>query len=80
MGMISTALSYVVWNRTVKEIPASLGRIEQVTIPVLASIMGFVFLGERVTTTLIFNGAFVLSGIYLVEHKTVVPGKSEKKK
>lgn len=71
MGMISTALSYVVWNKTMKEIPAYLGGLVQVTVPVLASIMGIVFLGELVTIPLVLGGALVLSGIYLVEHKAI---------
>jgi drug/metabolite transporter (DMT)-like permease len=70
MGMISTALSYVVWNRTMKEIPAYLGGLVQVTVPVLASIMGVIFLGELVTTSLVLGGVLVLSGIYLVEYKS----------
>ena len=70
MGMISTALSYVVWNRTMKRIPAYLGGIVQVTVPVLASIMGIIFLGEMITPSLVLGGALVLSGIYLVEFKS----------
>ena len=69
MGMVSTALSYVVWNRTMKQIPAYLGGLVQVIVPVLASIMGIIFLGERITTSLVLGGALVLSGIYLVQFK-----------
>jgi drug/metabolite transporter (DMT)-like permease len=69
MGMISTALSYVVWNRTMKKIPAYLGGLVQVTVPVLASIMGIIFLRELVTASLVLGAALVLSGIYLVEYK-----------
>ena len=69
MGMLSTALSYVVWNRTMKKIPAYLGGLVQVTVPVLASIMGIIFLREIITTALVLGGALVLSGIYLVEFK-----------
>ena len=70
MGMVSTALSYVVWNRTMKKIPAYLGGLVQVTVPVLASIMGIIFLGELITTSLVLGGALVLTGIYLVEFKS----------
>ena len=69
MGMISTALSYVVWNRTMKQIPAYLGGLVQVTVPVLASIMGIIFLREVITASLVFGGALVLSGICLVQFK-----------
>jgi drug/metabolite transporter (DMT)-like permease len=70
MGMVSTALSYVVWNRTMKKIPAYLGGLVQVTVPVLASIMGIIFLGEMITISLVLGGGLVLSGIYLVEFKS----------
>jgi drug/metabolite transporter (DMT)-like permease len=53
-----------------KEIPAYLGGLVQVTVPVLASIMGVTFLGELVTTSLVLGGVLVLSGIYLVEYKS----------
>jgi drug/metabolite transporter (DMT)-like permease len=70
MGMVSTALSYVVWNRTMKKIPAYLGGLVQVTVPVIASIMGIIFLGELITSSLVLGGALALTGIYLVEFKT----------
>lgn len=69
MGMASTALSYVVWNRTMKKIPAYLGGIVQVTVPVLASIMGIIFLREMITASLVLGGVLVISGIYLVQFK-----------
>jgi drug/metabolite transporter (DMT)-like permease len=69
MGAISTALSYVLWNATVKQIPASLGGLVQLIVPVLAPIMGIVFLGEQVTAPLIFGGGLVLLGIYLAGSK-----------
>jgi len=70
MGMLSTALSYVAWNRTMKQIPAYLGGLVQVIVPVLAAIMGIVFLEEMITPSLILAGVLVLSGIYLVQFKS----------
>ena len=67
MGMVSTALSYVAWNETVKKIPASLGGLVQLVVPVLAPIMGIAFLGEQVTATLVLGGGFVLAGIYFAQ-------------
>lgn len=65
MGMVSTALSYVLWNKTMTEIPASLGGLVQLAVPVLSPAMGIVFLGEQVTLTLVLGGGLVLIGIYL---------------
>jgi drug/metabolite transporter (DMT)-like permease len=67
MGMVSTALSYIAWNETVKKIPASLGGLVQLVVPVLAPVMGIAFLGEQVNTTLVIGGGLVLAGIYLAQ-------------
>jgi drug/metabolite transporter (DMT)-like permease len=65
MGMLSTALSYVLWNQTLKKITVSLGGLVQLAVPVLAPAMGILLLGEQLTTTLVFGGGLVLLGIYL---------------
>ena len=65
MGMVSTALSYILWNRTLRRITASQGGVVQLTVPVLASAMGILLLGEHLTATLVLGAAGVLAGIYL---------------
>jgi drug/metabolite transporter (DMT)-like permease len=67
MGMVSTALSYIAWNETVKKIPPSLGGLVQLAVPVLAPLMGIAFLGEQLTVTLVLGGGFVLAGIYFAQ-------------
>ena len=69
MGMVSTALSYVLWNATVKRIPASLGGLVQLIVPILAPVMGFIFLSEQVTAPLVIGGGLVLLAIYLAGSK-----------
>lgn len=69
MGMVSTALSYVLWNATVKRIPASVGGLVQLIVPILAPVMGIIFLGEQVTVSLIIGGGLVLLAIYLAGSK-----------
>lgn len=65
MGMISTALSYILWHLTLRKIDAFEGGIVQLLVPVLASGMGILLLGEHLTITLALGGACVLAGIYL---------------
>lgn len=65
MGMISTALSYVLWNAVLRRIRASQGGVVQLIVPVLASAMGILLLGETLTTSLVLGAAAVLAGIYL---------------
>jgi drug/metabolite transporter (DMT)-like permease len=69
MGTISTALSYVLWNATVKQITASVGGLVQLIVPVLAPAMGIIFLGEKLTAPLILGGGMVLLAIYTVSSK-----------
>ena len=65
MGMITTALSYILWNATLRRITASQGGVVQLTVPVLASAMGILLLGEHLTVSLVLGAAAVLAGIYL---------------
>ncbi len=80
MGMVSTALSYVVWNAIVKKVAASLGGLVQLVVPILAPALGLVFLGEQVTPARMVGGTFILFGIYLVgpasSHNAVMTGSS----
>jgi drug/metabolite transporter (DMT)-like permease len=65
LGMISTALSYILWNRVLKRLKASQGGLAQLLVPILTSIMGIVFLSEKVTSALVIGGALILFGIYV---------------
>ena len=65
MGMIGTALSYVLWHLTLRRMKASQGGIVQLLVPFLASAMGVLLLGEHLTIALGLGGALVLVGIYL---------------
>jgi drug/metabolite transporter (DMT)-like permease len=65
LGMVSTALSYVLWNETLKKVSASLGGLVQLAVPVIAPAMGIILLGEHLTLTLVVGGGLVLVGIYL---------------
>ena len=65
MGAVSTALSYVLWNWTVKRLRASQGGISQLVVPILTSIMGVFLLSEQVNAALLIGGALVLTGIYI---------------
>ena len=71
MGMVSTALSYALWNSTLKKIPSSLAGLVQLVVPIFAPVMSIIFLGEQVTVTLILGGGFVLVGIYLAGTKQI---------
>ena len=65
LGMISTSLSYALWNRLMKRIRASQGGIAQLLVPILAALMGVLLLGEEVTSSLVLGGTLIILGISL---------------
>jgi drug/metabolite transporter (DMT)-like permease len=65
MGMVSTALGYVLWQRIMKRIRVYQGGVVQLVVPILTSVIGVAVLGEEVTAPLIIGGVLVLSGIFL---------------
>lgn len=65
LGMISTALSYVLWHRLMNRIKASQGGIAQLIVPVLTASMGILLLGEEVTSSLVLGGMLIVLGISL---------------
>ena len=64
-GMISTALSYVLWHKALTKIRASQGGVFQMLVPIFAAAMGLILLGEEATISLFVGGAMILIGIYL---------------
>ena len=64
-GMISTALSYVLWHKALKRIKASQGGVYQMLVPVIAGTMGILLLSEQPTLALFTGGGLILLGIYL---------------
>jgi drug/metabolite transporter (DMT)-like permease len=65
LGMISTALSYALWNRLMNRIRASQGGIAQLIVPVLTASLGILLLGEEVTSSLVLGGILIMLGISL---------------
>ena len=64
MGAISTALSYMLWNWTLKRLKASQGGIAQLVVPILTSILGILLLSEQVNAFLVIGGTLIVAGIY----------------
>lgn len=65
MGMLTTALSYALWNTVMQRIRASQGGVVQLLVPIMAALMGILFLGEEVTISLVLGAILVLTGIAL---------------
>ena len=85
MGMVSTALSYVVWNSVLKRVRASQGGLAQLLVPVLTAAMGVAFLAEQISAALVVGGALILAGIYVngarvVERRALQTSRSRDQK
>ncbi len=65
LGMISTALSYILWNRILRKLKSSQGGLAQLIVPILTAVMGVFLLAEVITPTLLLGGALILIGIYV---------------
>ncbi len=65
-GAIASGLGYTVWYRVVREIRTTSAAIMQLSVPVIASIGGMLFLREAMSLHLIISSAAILGGISLV--------------
>ncbi|MBI1795026.1 MAG: DMT family transporter [Chloroflexi bacterium] len=68
LGIISTAIAMFLWNYAFAELPAALASLTFFAQPVVGTILGAVFLGEKITPLFMFGG--VLIGIGLVISST----------
>ncbi|MFV1997807.1 MAG: DMT family transporter [Acidiferrobacterales bacterium] len=65
-GVLASALGYIVWYAALKHLTSSRAASIQLSVPVIASLGGILFLAEPLTTRLIVASAVILGGIALV--------------
>ncbi len=65
-GVVTSGLGYVVWYRVLKQLNVLSASTLQLSVPVLAALMGVVWLGEPLTLRLIAADVAVLLGVGLV--------------
>jgi drug/metabolite transporter (DMT)-like permease len=63
LGIISTALAMVLWNTAFAYLDASLASLTFFAQPVVGTLLGWLFLGERVTTLFLFGGLLIGIGL-----------------
>ena len=68
LGIISTAIAMFLWNYAFAELPATAASLTFFAQPVVGTLLGWFFLGEKITPLFIFGG--VLIGIGLVISST----------
>lgn len=62
-GAITSGLGYALWYGVLPRLGASRAGVAQLSVPILAMLGGFVFLGEAITIKFVIASALVLGGI-----------------
>ncbi|MEJ5292619.1 MAG: DMT family transporter [Candidatus Methanosuratincola sp.] len=65
LGVFSSALGYLLWNKALSETTASEAGSYLFLIPVIASVSAFIFLGERLDALFLVGSALIISGLIL---------------
>lgn len=69
VGILSTALTYLLYGHALQQAPASRLASIQTIEPLIATIAAVFILGEQPTTALWFGGLAIMAGIYLAERQ-----------
>ncbi|MGR5208957.1 DMT family transporter [Vibrio rotiferianus] len=65
-GTVASGLGYVLWYQVMKKLSLLQAAVSQLSVPVIALLLGTTFLEEELTLHSLITGAIVLSGIALV--------------
>ena len=65
LGVISTALAMVLWNTAFAYVDASLASLTFFAQPVVGTILGWLFLGERITPLFLLGGFLIGLGLVI---------------
>ena len=67
LAIPSSVITYVLWNRMIREVDVTKVMVSLYAIPIPTAIMSYLFLGEMITYSLVLGGAIVMLGVYLTE-------------
>lgn len=65
LGIISTAIAMFLWNYAFARLPASVASLTFFTQPVVGTLLGWAFLGEKITALFIAGGVLIGLGILI---------------
>ena len=69
LGIISTALAMVLWNTAFAFVDASLASLTFFAQPVVGTLLGWLFLGERITPLFLLGGLLIGLGLVLASRE-----------
>ena len=67
LAIPSSVITYILWNRTIRETDVTKVAVSLYTIPIPTAIFSYLFLGEIITYSLVLGGVLVILGVYLTE-------------
>lgn len=70
LGVISTAVAMFLWNFAFAELPAAVASLTFFAQPVVGSVLGAVFLGEKITPLFLVGGLLVASGLLIASRES----------
>jgi drug/metabolite transporter (DMT)-like permease len=65
LGIISTAVAMFLWNYAFAELPATLASLTFFAQPVVGTLLGLLFLGEKITPLFLLGGLLIGAGIFI---------------
>lgn len=65
LGVISTALAMILWNRAFSILPAGAASLTFFAQPVVGTLLGWLFLGEKITPLFLLGGVLIGVGILI---------------
>ncbi len=68
LGIFPAAIGYIAWSYSLKEMPASKAVNFLYFMPLIATLLGWVWLGEVPTLLAFFGGLIALLGVWIVNH------------
>ncbi len=68
LGIISTALAMVLWNSAFTLVDANLASLTFFAQPVVGTLLGWLFLGEKITPLFLFGGLLIGVGLVIAGH------------
>jgi len=70
LGIISTAFAMFLWNYAFAQLPATLASLTFFAQPIVGSLLGWLFLGEKITPLFLLGGALIGVGILISTRET----------
>ena len=72
--LIATAAGWLLWLSVVRRVPASIAGLSSLGVPIVATLLAWLMLGERPTPVEMSGMALILGGLWVVSRASRRPG------